>query len=125
VRRDEIGSLAETLLIRPKTTVWTSHPHRLDLIQPLPEGVRVVDRPEHATTVLIFGHDAQSLRNALAAHASRLAVPETLWVAYPKGHDRDVDRDSVRSILVEHYYWPIGEVALDDRWSATRFRPVE
>lgn len=50
-------SPAEKLLIKPKTTVWMSHrhPRHLDLIEPLPEGVRVVDRPELGTTVLIFG----------------------------------------------------------------------
>jgi hypothetical protein len=100
-----------------------SHPRHLDLIEPLPEGVRVVDRPELATTVLIFGEDAQSLRNAVAAHAGRLADSETLWLAYPKPNG-DVNRDSLWPILAEHGLWPIGQVSLDDRWSAMRFRPL-
>jgi hypothetical protein len=33
-------SLAEKLLIKPNTTLWSSHPSRLDLIQPLPGNLR-------------------------------------------------------------------------------------
>jgi hypothetical protein len=118
-------SSAEKLLIKPNATVWVSHRQHLDLIEPLPEGVRVVDRPELATTVLLFGEDAQSLRNVVAAHANRLAGSETLWVAYPKGSRTDVNRDSLWPILVEHGLWPIGQVSLDDRWSAMRVRPLK
>jgi hypothetical protein len=118
-------STAEKLLIRPKTTVWASHPQHFALIEPLPEGVRVVDRPELATTVLLFGDDAQSLRNVVAAHAYRLAAPETLWLAYPKGNRAGINRDSVWPILAEHGLWPIGQVSLGDRWSAIRFRPLK
>jgi hypothetical protein len=116
-------SAAEKLLIKPETTIWTSHPKQLALIEPLPQGVRVVDRPEQATTALIFGENAQSLRNVVAAHASRLADTETLWVAYPKGSRADVNRDSLWPILAEHGLRPIGQVSLGDAWSAMRFRP--
>jgi hypothetical protein len=115
-------STAEKLLIEPKTTVWTSHPQRLDLIEPLPEGVQVVDRPELAKTALVFGDDAQSLRNVVAAHADGLADPETLWVAYPSGNRADIDRDSIWPILAEHALRPIGQVSLGEGWAAMRFR---
>jgi hypothetical protein len=119
------GSPAEKLLIKPKTTVWVSHPGYLDLIEPLPQDVRVVDRPELATTLLIFGDDLQSLRNAVAAHANRLADSETLWLAYPEGNRADINRGTVWPILAEHGLWPIGQVSLDDRWSAMRLRPLK
>jgi hypothetical protein len=118
-------SVAEKLLIKAQTTVWTSHPEHLGLIEPLPEGVRVVERPEQATTALVFGDDAASLRRLVAAHASRLADPEALWVAYPKGNRSDINRDSVWPILAEHGLRPIGQVSLDDVWSAMRFRPLK
>jgi hypothetical protein len=115
-------STAEKLLIKPKTTVWISHPQHLDLIEPLPEGVRIVDRPEQAMIALVFGDNAQSLRNVVAAHGDRLADPETLWVTYPKGNRTDINRDSLWSILAEHALRPIGQVSLGDGWSATGFR---
>lgn len=115
---------AEKLLIKPDTTVWSSHPVRLDLIQPLPEGVRCVDGPEQATTALVFAESASSLREALTAHQDQLARPSTLWVAYPKPNRADINRDTLWPILGEYGLRPIGQVAVDEVWSAMRFRPL-
>ncbi len=116
-------STAEKLLIKPQTTVWSSHPERMDLIGPLPPGARVVHRLQEATTAIVFGDDAGSLRDALAAHPEYLQALEALWVAYPKGNRTDINRDSVWPILSEYGMRPIGQVALGDIWSALRFRP--
>jgi hypothetical protein len=115
-------SVAEKLLIKSDTNVWSSHPERLDLIEPLPAGGRVVDRPQEAATALVFADDEASLRNLVAAHADGLARTDTLWVAYPKGNRTDINRDSVWPILSEYGLRPIGQVALGDVWSAIRFR---
>jgi hypothetical protein len=85
-------SVAEKLRIKPNATLWSSHPLRLELVKPLPTGVRRVDAPEQATTALVFADDAASLRDLLAAHQERLARPEVLWVAYPKGNRSDINR---------------------------------
>jgi hypothetical protein len=61
-------SLAEKLFIKPNMTLWSSHASRLDLIQPLPENVRHVDRLEQATTALVFADNAGSLRDILNQH---------------------------------------------------------
>jgi hypothetical protein len=118
-------SVAAKLLIKPATTVWSSHPDRLTLLEPLPDDVRVVDHPEEAATAVVFGDDAQSLRRVVAAHAGQLAQSGSVWVAYPKGNRTDINRDSVWPILTEHGLRPIGQVALDDVWSALRFRPLK
>jgi hypothetical protein len=76
-------SLAEKLFIKPNMTLWSSHASRLDLIQPLPENVRHVDRLEQATTALVFADNAGSLRDILNQHkeqrpsraASRTPIP--------------------------------------------------
>jgi hypothetical protein len=117
--------IAEKLLIKPNTTVWSSDASHLDLIEPLPEGVRQVDGPERATTALVFADDAASLRGILAAHGDRLARPSTLWVAYPKANRADVNRDTLWPILGEYGMRPIGQVSVDEVWSAMRFRPLK
>ena len=117
-------SVAEKLQIKPNTTIWTSHPSRLDLIEPLPAGVLPVDVPEHATTALVFADAAATVRAILTAHADRLARPDTLWVAYPKANRADINRDTLWPILAEYGMRPIGQVAVDDVWSAIRFRPL-
>jgi hypothetical protein len=118
-------TVAEKLLVKPNTTIWSSDAARLDLLQPLPEGVRQVDRMDQATTALVFAADAGSLRATIAAHQDQLARPSALWVAYPKGNRTDINRDTLWPILAEHGLRPITQVAVDDIWSALRFRPLK
>jgi hypothetical protein len=118
-------TVAEKLLIKPNSTVWSSDAARLNLIQPLPESVRSVDALDQATTALIFAADAGSLRAILTTYRDHLTQPATLWVAYPKANRADINRDSVWPIVAEYGLRPIGQVAVDDVWSALRFRPLK
>jgi hypothetical protein len=99
-------STADKLLIKPGRAVWVAPPTRLGLIGPLPEGVRVVEAPADATTAIVFAEDAAAV----------------LWVAYPKAGRADINRDTLWPILAEYGLRPIGQVAIDDVWSALRFR---
>jgi hypothetical protein len=118
-------SVAEKLLIKPNTTVWLSDAAHLARIQPLPEGVRVLDGLEQATIALVFADDAASVREILTAHSDQLARPAVLWVAYPKANKADINRDTLWPILAEYGLRPIGQVAVDEVWSALRFRPLK
>jgi hypothetical protein len=118
-------SLAEKLLIKPNTTIWLSDSSRLGLLAPLPEGVHGADGLGQATTALLFADDAGSLRETLTVHKDELVRPATFWVAYPKGNRTDINRDTLWPILTEYGMRPIGQVAVDDVWSALRFRPVK
>jgi hypothetical protein len=118
-------SVAEKLLIKPDTTLWSSDDSRLELVEPLPAGVRRVGAPEQATTALVFADDAASLRDLLATHQERLARPDILWVAYPKGNRTDINRDSLWPILSELGLRPVTQVSIDQMWSALRFRPLK
>jgi len=117
-------SVAEKLLIKPGTTLWSSDDARLELVEPLPAGVRRVDAPEQAATALVFADDAASLRDLLATHQERFARPDVLWVAYPKGNRTDINRDSLWPILSELGLRPVTQVSIDQVWSALRFRPL-
>ena len=118
-------SIAEKLMIKPGTAVWSSDQGRLGLIGPLPQGVRVVETLGDATTAILFGDDATSLRAMAAAQGAHLGEPGTVWVAYPKANRTDINRDSAWPILAEYGMRPIGQVAIDDVWSALRFRPLK
>jgi hypothetical protein len=91
--------VAVKLRIEPDTTVSSPEPPRLELVDPLPEGVRRVDGPERATTALLFAEDAASLRDVLRAHADQLAWPSAFWVAYRKGNRADINP---RHALADH-----------------------
>jgi hypothetical protein len=90
----------------------------------LPEGVRLVTKLEKAAAAVVFAEDADSLRSILETHKNELARPGTLWIAYPKGNRADINRDSVWPILGGYGMRPIGQVSLDEVWSALRFRPT-
>jgi hypothetical protein len=66
-----------------------------------------------------------SLRDVLAAHKDRMSQPNVLWVAYPKANRADINRDTLWPILGEHGMRPIGQVSVDEVWSAMRFRPLK
>jgi hypothetical protein len=117
-------TVAEKLLIKPNTTIWLSHNDHLPRLSPLPDGVRQVDPMETASVALIFAEDAASLREILIAHKDQLARPATLWVVYPKANRTDINRDTLWPILSEYGLRPITQVAVDDTWSALRFRPM-
>jgi hypothetical protein len=118
-------TVADKLLIKPNTTVYVSPAEHFGLVGPLPEGVRTVAKLEQATTALIVVDDASSARKALDAHNGQLKSPAVLWVAYPKGNKTDINRDTLWPIVTEFGLRPIGQVAVDDVWSALRFRAMK
>lgn len=118
-------TVAEKLQIKPNTTVWSSDPAHVGLVEPLPEGVELVDRFDQATTALVFAPDAASLRSVLTAHEGQLRGPDAFWVAYPKANRADINRDTLWPILGDYGMRPITQVAIDDVWSALRFRPLK
>jgi hypothetical protein len=116
-------SVAEKLLIKPDSAIWSSDPARLDLVGPLPAGVRRASSPQAADTALVFADDAASLRAILLANADDLGKG-TLWIAYPKANRTDLNRDTLWPIGGEFGLRPIAQVAIDDIWSALRFRAL-
>jgi len=120
-----VKTVAQKLLLKPGTTVWLSHPDRVNLIEPLPEDVQLAPELEEASVGLVFTEDEASLRAILDAEKEHLAQPNILWVAYPKANRIAINRDSLWPILTEYGMRPNGQVAIDDVWSALRFRPIK
>lgn len=118
-------TVAAKLLVKPDTTLWSSHVGRLALIGPLPAGVTVAGAPELATTALFFVDSEADLRELLATHGQRLAEPANLWFLYPKSGKADLNRDTLWPIVAVHGVRPITQVAVDETWSALRFRPLK
>ena len=118
-------SVAEKLLIRPSTTVWVSDraQHGSPRAAP-PEGARTVSSPAKASTAVVFVEDASVAARAPGEALGQLSAAETLCIAYPKGNRSDINRDSLWPIVAEYGMRPIGQAAVDDVWSALRFRPL-
>ncbi|TDC51858.1 hypothetical protein E1212_10640 [Jiangella ureilytica] len=118
-------TVAEKLLVKPGTSVWVSHPDRRGLLDPLPADVRSVDGPAGAAVAVVFADGAASVRTVLEQHRDTVTAPPVIWIAYPKGGRADINRDTLWPIVAEFGLRPNGQVAIDDVWSALRFRATK
>ncbi|MFC5819297.1 hypothetical protein [Nonomuraea harbinensis] len=118
-------TVAEKLLVKPGGTVWVSAGEHRPLVGPLPEGADYVEDLGEAAVGVFFAADAASARGLLDGQRDRLKGPPVLWVAYPKGGKSDVNRDTLWPIVGEFGLRPNGQVAVDETWSALRFRPLK
>ena len=83
--------------------------------------------PRKAEAVLVFVKDSQELK-ARAKPAIEAARRDAIaYVAYPKAGQlgTDLDRDSLWAMLEGQGIRPVRQIAIDDTWSALRFRPAE
>ena len=119
-----VKTVAEKLRIGPESTVWLSHPERLDLIGPVPDSARTVEAPEMADVAVVFADNAASVRGIICEHEGQPVSHDTVWVAYPKGNRTDINRDTLWPILGEYGMRPTSQVSVNVVWSALRFRPL-
>lgn len=78
-----------------------------------------------ADVVVVFAVNAAALASTAepawqAARDDRIA-----WICYPKAKQlgTDLNRDILARSAPEHGVRPVRQVAIDDTWSALRFRP--
>jgi hypothetical protein len=74
-----------------------------------------------ADTVLVFATDESQLKAALPLAAKSLAPTSNLWVAYRKG-DKQLHRDTLWQLGEKFGFTGVSLVAVDDTWSAMRFK---
>ena len=94
------------------------------------EGVEVVTGPDVRADALLLFVNNMAEAQALAAGAVEAvadAKPEgVLWLAYPKGSSKiktDINRDTLWPVVQAHGWRPVRQIAIDEVWSALRFRP--
>ena len=118
-------TVAQKLLVKPGTAVWLSDPDRADLLGALPEGVRLINQLADAGVGIVIAASAAEVAAQMAARRDELAALPVLWFLYPKGGRADINRDTLWRQLAPHGIRPITQVAVDDVWSALRFRPLK
>lgn len=116
---------AQKLALKPGAKFWISDEEHASRIGPLPTGVEQTTDLQEATAAIAFVQDAASTRSVLEAHSEAFGNLNPLWIAYPKGNTTDINRDSLWPIVGEFGLRPNGQVAVDDVWSALRFRPLK
>lgn len=79
--------------------------------------------------VLAFVKTKTEIDQTIAAVRDRLKGDATVWFAYPKGTSKkykaEINRDQGWEILGKSGFEAVRQVAIDNDWSAVRFRKVE
>jgi hypothetical protein len=111
-------SIASKLQLKEGETVrLVNAPTGLDL------GVNITSRGGDA--VLVFVRNRAELEEHAKAALDHAAEDRLTWIAYPKAGQlgTDLNRDILWKLLEGRGVRPVRQVALDDTWSALRFRP--
>jgi hypothetical protein len=103
---------------------------RVDGVQ-LPDAVASALSPDPADTgeyepaLLVFVVDRAALEDNRERIVSAAANDRLTWVAYPKSGQLGTDliRDSLAALLMASGIRPVRQIAVDELWSALRFRP--
>lgn len=118
-------SVPRKLLIKPGMTWWTSSQELSSLVTPVPADAAEVTDPASAGVRILFANSGDHLRQLLAEYGTALQNDDVTWIAYPKANKADINRDTLWPIAGEINLRPIGQVAIDETWSALRFRPLK
>lgn len=95
------------------------------LLEPLPDGVRLLTRAIGLLDVIVlFSGSRSHLRRRFVPVAKHLDKAGGLWVAYPKkssGVDTDLTFQTVQEVGLDAGLVDNKSCAIDDTWSAVRF----
>ena len=87
-----------------------------------------IDADVLADFVLIFVQTQEDVQRHIADVLPRVTSDALVWFAYPKKSSKKyrctIDRDHGWEALGAFGYEPVRQIAIDDDWSALRFRPV-
>lgn len=107
-------------------------PPELDAALAAPPGASIDTTPAHAVAYdfgLAFVSTLAGVEAAAATLSKAVPGDGLFWLAYPKAsskrHRCEFNRDTGWAALGELGYEPVRQVALDEDWSALRFRRVE
>lgn len=125
-------SVAKKLLVKPgqHLALVNAPSHYAAVLAPLPEGVEVTEgEAGPVDAVHLFVNNMAELERLVVPVLAALPSDGLLWIAYRKGGVKagtDINRDILRTTMETTHGWRATTlVAIDDAWSAMRFRRVE
>jgi predicted SnoaL-like aldol condensation-catalyzing enzyme len=101
----------------------------LKLLAPLPAGVEISETLAGSHQFVQFFAAKRSEIEKFRERVLESAAPGALvWISYPKktsGMDSDLSREEVWAAMEGTGWRPVTQIAIDEVWSALRFRPNE
>lgn len=124
--------IARKLLIKPgsRVLVLNAPDDSARLLLPLPEGVTIATQPGGGAdfdAVLAFVRSKDEVAQRAPSIVAGLKPGGLLWMAYPKKSGAiktDISRDDGWQPMWVLGWDTVSLVALDETWSAMRFRPL-
>jgi hypothetical protein len=101
----------------------------MNSLAPLPDRVEVSQSLGSAHEFVQFFATKKSAITKSAKKLLQSAAPGALvWITYPKktsGVESDLSREEVWAAMEGTGWRPVSQIAIDDVWSALRFRPTQ
>lgn len=124
-----ISALSRKLQIKPNHRVLllgAPEGHAASL-EPLPEGATIATAARGTFDVVhLFVRQARDLEKSAPKAIAAVKEGGLLWISYPKktsGVETDLTRDVGWKVVEDAGWGGVAQVAIDDTWSALRFKP--
>jgi hypothetical protein len=124
-------SLHKKLLLKPgqRILVLNAPADYRARIEPLPDSVEVAEQQEgNFDWVQLFVNNLDELDRWFPIARDAVKYDALLWICYPKGGKKagtDLNRDILWRAVSERGMNAVTQIAIDETWSALRFRPTE
>lgn len=96
----------------------------LNLIEPLPDGMKIVARLSKNTDIVhVFSSRKAELANALSTYRAKLKPTAIVWVSWPKKSAKvptDITEDTVRELALPLGFVDIKVCAVTEVWSGLK-----
>ena len=91
----------------------------------LAQGLETTDAPGAADAIVTFVRNRPDLDTVATSAIEAARRDQLVWIAYPKAGKlgTDLNRDILRESLADQGIQPVRQIAIDEVWSALRFRP--
>ena len=106
---------------RIATVADTDDAPRIDAL-----GTTAADTPDAADVIVAFVRTQAALHTVATPAIDAARRDKLAWIAYPKAGKlgTDLNRDIIRESLAGQGVQPVRQIAIDEIWSALRFRPA-
>ncbi|GMQ30799.1 hypothetical protein [Algoriphagus confluentis] len=112
-----------------KAQIWNAPEELASLIQTWKKDGFLVENEEKADFFLAFVYSKEDIDQYFEAMHALSPEDEALWIAYPKGTSKkykvNINRDSGWTKAGELDYEAVRQIAINEDWSALRFRKVK
>ncbi len=111
-----------------KIRIWNVPTELSELVESWEKEGLMAYEKEKPDFMLAFVHTEQEVEKYFSQMHELAPEDEAIWLAYPKGTSRkyksQINREKGSKFLSQFEYEGVRQIAIDEEWSALRFRSV-